>query len=97
MCLTVPGRIVSIERESSEVRVARVDFGSVERKAYLLYTPDAEVGDFVIVQAGYAIRRLSEAEAAEALAHHRELAALARSEAGAIAQTGTARPSAATP
>lgn len=96
MCLTVPGRIVSIETEGPEVRVARVDFGSVERTVYLLYTPEAEVGDFVIVQAGYAIRRLGEAEAAEALAHHRELAALARSEAGADARTGPAQPSAAT-
>ncbi len=80
MCLTVPGRIVSIEGTEPTDRIARIDFGGVERKANLLYTPDAVVGDFVIVQAGFAIRRVSEAEAEEALEYHRELDELSRSK-----------------
>ncbi len=78
MCLTVPGRIVALEAEDSEARRARVDFGVAVRTASLLFTPDAVVGDFVIVQAGFATRRLTPAEAEEALAYHRELAELAR-------------------
>ena len=78
MCLTVPGRIVRIETIEGAERIARVDFGTAERSANLVFTPEAEVGDYVIVQAGFATRRLAEDEAEEALAYHRELAALAR-------------------
>lgn len=74
MCLTVPGRIVSVTDESPEIRTARVDFGGTVRSANLLFTPEAKVGDFVIVQAGFATRRLSEPEALEALEYHRQLA-----------------------
>lgn len=73
MCLTIPGRVVRIEAHGAEPRMGRVDFGIAERTANLLFTPEVEVGDFVIVQAGFAIRRVSEAEATEALAYLNEL------------------------
>jgi hydrogenase expression/formation protein HypC len=90
MCLTVPGRIVSVTEESPEVRLARVDFGGTVRTANLTYTPEAEVGDFVIVQAGFATRRLGEAEALEALEYHRQLAELARPSRAVVASGGPA-------
>lgn len=67
MCLTAPGRIVTITHEDPQFPVARVDFGTVTRTAQLLYVPEARVGDYVIVQAGFAIRRVEEAEALEAI------------------------------
>ena len=76
MCLTVPGQIVRVE--GAEARFAEVDFGVAVRRANLVFTPEAQVGDFVIVQAGFATRVLSTAEAEEALAYHRELATVAR-------------------
>lgn len=76
MCLTIPGRIVRIEAETAEERRAEVDFGVAKRTANLVFTPEARVGDYVIVQAGFAVRRLTEAEAEEALAYHREVAEL---------------------
>jgi hydrogenase expression/formation protein HypC len=76
MCLTIPGRIVRIAELGAEDRLAEVDFGVATRTANLVFTPDAGVGDYVIVQAGFAVRRLSGAEAEEALAYHREIAAL---------------------
>jgi hydrogenase expression/formation protein HypC len=85
MCLTVPGRIVSVTDETPESRTARVDFGGTVRTANLAFTPEARVGDFVIVQAGFATRRLSEVEAQEALEYHRELAELARAPSAASA------------
>ena len=87
MCLTIPGRIVSITVEA-EVRTARVDFGGTVRPANLMFTPDASVGDFVIVQAGFATRRLAEAEAREALEYHRELEELASASESATAPGG---------
>lgn len=76
MCLTVPGRIVRVEESEATGRVARVDFGVAVRTASLLYVPEATVGDFVIVQAGFATRRLGAREAEEAIAARRELDAL---------------------
>ncbi len=76
MCLTVPGKIVSVE--SSDPTAATVDFAGVVRRANLIYTPEARVGDFVIVQAGFAVRVLGAAEAEEALEYHREMAATAQ-------------------
>jgi hydrogenase expression/formation protein HypC len=90
MCLTIPGRIVAIEGSEPSTRRAQVDFGEVERTASLIYTPDAVVGDFVIVQAGFATRRLGEAEAREALEYHRQLDELSRSNGPAARET--ARP-----
>jgi hydrogenase expression/formation protein HypC len=78
MCLTIPGRIVSVTDETPEVRTARVDFGGTVRTANLLFAPEARVGDYVIVQAGFATRRLSEPEALEALEYHRQLEELER-------------------
>ena len=49
MCLTAPGRIVTITHEDPQFPVARVDFGTVTRTAQLLYVPEARVGDYVIV------------------------------------------------
>lgn len=73
MCLAIPGRIVAIEEDPADGRVARVDFGVGVRAANLLYLPEAQVGDFVIVQAGFATTRVDEAEAREALACARSI------------------------
>jgi hydrogenase expression/formation protein HypC len=83
MCLATPGRIVSISAEDPRFPVAVVDYGHTTKTAQLLYVPEAVVGDYVIVQAGFAIRRLGEAEAEESLRAAGELAAtLAAGEAG---------------
>jgi hydrogenase expression/formation protein HypC len=76
MCLTTPGQILKVDSPSPELRIAEVDFGVAVRSVNLVFTPEAKVGDFVIVHAGFATRRLPEEEAREALAYARELAAL---------------------
>ena len=75
MCLTVPGRIVAIGSETG-APVAEVDYEGVRRRAQLIYLPEARVGDYVLVQAGFAVRRLSDAEALEAIELTREAVAL---------------------
>jgi hydrogenase expression/formation protein HypC len=69
MCLAVPGRITEIEDTT-----AQVDFGGVTREASLVLVPDAAIGDFVLVHAGFAIEKLDESEAEETLRLFRELA-----------------------
>jgi hydrogenase expression/formation protein HypC len=47
--------------------MGRVDFGGVVREVSLAYVPEAEIGDYVIVHAGFAISQLDESEALETL------------------------------
>jgi hydrogenase expression/formation protein HypC len=75
MCLTIPGRVISIEGAGTDVRTAVVDYGSVQRTVHLMFLPEAAVGDYVIVQSGFAMTRLDESEALEALAYANELSA----------------------
>lgn len=62
MCLAVPGKILEAE-ECDGSRIARVRFGGVTREAYLNFVPEAEVGDYVMVHAGFAISVVDEQEA----------------------------------
>lgn len=66
MCLGVPGRITEVQ-ENELMRMGRVDFGGVVREVSLAYVPEAEIGDYVIVHAGFAISQLDESEALETL------------------------------
>ncbi len=64
MCLGVPGKIVKIDKES---QMAEVDFEGTTRVAGLHMVPEANLGDYVIIHAGFAIRTLNEEEAKETL------------------------------
>jgi hydrogenase expression/formation protein HypC len=68
MCLAVPLRIVRIEGDMAEV-----ELGGVLRQVSLVLTPEAQVGDYVLVHTGFAISRLDEHEAQETLALFAEL------------------------
>ncbi|MEA2061043.1 MAG: HypC/HybG/HupF family hydrogenase formation chaperone [Thermodesulfobacteriota bacterium] len=59
MCLAVPSKIVEIKDS-----VALVDVDGVTREASILLLDDVQVGDYVIVHAGFAISRI-DAETAE--------------------------------
>jgi hydrogenase expression/formation protein HypC len=62
MCLAVPGRITAID-SGDRRSMADVDFLGEFRRVCLDYLPDLQVGDCVIVHAGYALTRVSEEEA----------------------------------
>ena len=62
MCLAVPGKILGIE-EREQSRLGRVEFGGIVREVCLDLVPEAAVGDYVIVHAGFAISRLDAEEA----------------------------------
>ncbi|HKS95249.1 MAG TPA: HypC/HybG/HupF family hydrogenase formation chaperone [Terriglobia bacterium] len=64
MCLAVPGKIVTItEAEALGLRRGRIDFGGVVKEACLAYTPEASVGDYVLVHVGFALAVIDEAAA----------------------------------
>ena len=62
MCLAVPAKIVSIDSN-----IAQVDMAGTMTRASLTMTPEAKVGDYVLLHTGYAISVIDEAEAKETL------------------------------
>jgi len=77
MCLAVPGRVVSIFEEGPpETRRGKVDFAGVQREVCLAFTPEAKVGDYVLVHVGFSLSVIDEEEAQkifEALSEMAEL------------------------
>lgn len=69
MCLAIPARVKSIEGVEAEVEV-----GGVSRKASIMLTPEAKVGDYVLLHTGYAINVIDEEEAEETLKLFEEIA-----------------------
>ena len=68
MCLAVPLRITAIDGD-----LAMVEMGGVMRQVSLVLTPEAQVGDYVLVHTGFAINVLDEEAARETLALLAEL------------------------
>ncbi len=62
MCLGVPGQLVDIGTQSG-LRTGQVDFGGIRKDVCLELTPEAIVGDFVLVHVGFALRVIDEDEA----------------------------------
>lgn len=78
MCLAVPGKIIEIIADTNAgLRMCKVDFGGVIRQVCIEAIPEAKVGDYTIVHAGFALNLLSEEDALETLdaLHDLELAA----------------------
>jgi hydrogenase expression/formation protein HypC len=75
MCLGVPGKIIEIT-EQNGLRMGKIDFGGVIRESCLEAVPEAAVGNYTIVHAGFALNILSEEEAIETLSLLREISAL---------------------
>ena len=70
MCIAAPAKIVLIDEESN---ICAADFGGVRQNARLDLLPDAKIGDYVLIHAGYAIEKLSEEAAKESLESWDEL------------------------
>ncbi len=71
MCLAIPSKIVEINNN-----MGTIDVAGVQREASLLLLEDPQVGDWVIVHAGFAIQKIDEAVAQESLRYLREAAQL---------------------
>lgn len=69
MCLAIPMRLK--ERDELE---GVVELDGIERRVSLMLLPDAEVGQHLLIHAGYAIGAVDEDEAAKTLELLREYA-----------------------
>lgn len=62
MCLAVPAKIIEIENQ-----LVTVEVGGLTRRASIVLLPDASLGDYVLIHAGFAISKIDEKEALETL------------------------------
>jgi hydrogenase expression/formation protein HypC len=76
MCLAVPGKVLSVEGVDPELRSANVDFCGVRRTVNLAFTPEVQVGDYVLVHVGFALIRIDQEEAARTYQYLAQIGAL---------------------
>jgi hydrogenase expression/formation protein HypC len=69
MCLGVPGRVIEVQQNAIGVPQGRVDFGGIVKEVCLAYTPEVEVGQYVVVHVGFAISTIDEEEAKRVFAY----------------------------
>jgi len=79
MCLAVPGKILEVSG-SDTTRTGTVSFGGISKEACLAFVPEAKVGDYVLVHAGFAISVVDEEEAAQTLEYFRQIGELGELE-----------------
>jgi hydrogenase expression/formation protein HypC len=75
MCLAIPALVKSIEGNEADVEI-----GGISRRVSLWLTPEAKVGDYVLLHTGYAISVIDQEEAAETLNIFEQMAELAANE-----------------
>ena len=76
MCLAVPARVTVINEGMGLVELA-----GVVREVSFMLLPDACVGDYVLLHAGYALQKVDEADAEETIRLLAEIAEAGRSQA----------------
>lgn len=73
MCLAIPSKIIEIK----DNQTATVDVEGARRVVSLMLIDDPQIGDYVIVHAGFAIHKIDEVAAMESLQLLRQAAELA--------------------
>lgn len=59
MCLAVPGKILSLDTSTPDLKMAKVDFGGVVKDICIEWV-DANIGSYILVHAGLAIAVIDE-------------------------------------
>ncbi len=76
MCLGIPAKVIEIE----ESNLGKADYLGTRVRVNLSLLENIQVGDWVIIHAGFAIARLDEGEAEETLSLLREIAKAEQTE-----------------
>lgn len=77
MCLGVPGKVLEVHRdETLGLTQGKVQFGGIVKDVNLSYTPEVQIGDYVIVHVGFSISRLNEEEAREVFSYLEQIGEL---------------------
>ncbi len=62
MCLSIPGKVISVDGDKAIVSV-----GGTEYETSLQLLEDVKIDDYVLIHTGFAIQKLDEEEALETL------------------------------
>lgn len=76
MCLGVPGQVVEVVPNEIGIPMGKVDFSGVVKEVCFAYTPEIEVGQWVVVHVGFAISRIDEEEAKKVFKYLEEIGEL---------------------
>ena len=68
MCLSVPMKVISIQGQKGMAEI-----GGMRKEVDLRFLSRVDIGDYVIVHAGFALQRLDQEEAQETLSLLREM------------------------
>ncbi len=71
MCLAIPMKLIKIEGDKGEVELS-----GVKKEISLKLLKEVEIGDYLIIHAGFAIEKLNEEEAKKTLAIWEEISNL---------------------
>ena len=67
MCLAVPGKIISIDANNPELKMAKVDFAGVSKDICIQWIDDPQIGEYVLAHVGFALNKVDEKDALETI------------------------------
>jgi len=79
MCLGIPGKVTELF-DRNELPMAKVEFGGILKDVCLAYTPEAQIGQYVLVHVGFAISLIDEDEAEEIFSYIKQIEQMAQAE-----------------
>jgi hydrogenase expression/formation protein HypC len=90
MCLAIPGKLIEIASDANGVRMGRANFGGIVKQVCLEYTPEVQMGDYVLVHVGFALSKVNEEEAARTYQLLEEMEQLGELEAPDVNESDSA-------
>lgn len=76
MCLAIPAEVIEIEDEMATIRVGE----AIRKASLMLLSEKPQIGDYLIVHAGFALHKIDPEEARESLRLLMELASFGEQE-----------------
>lgn len=72
MCLAIPGKVTQIDRDATPI-MGTVSFGGIQKQVCLEWTPEVQLGQYVIVHVGFALQTMDEEEALKTIQLFQEM------------------------
>lgn len=73
MCLSIPGRVISIDENNPDLKMGKVSFSGVTKDICLQWLPDVQVGEYVLAHVGFALSKIDEKDAEETISVLKEM------------------------
>jgi len=73
MCLSIPGKVISIDESNPDLKMGKVSFSGVTKDICLQWLPDVHVGEYVLAHVGFALSKIDEKDAEETISVLKEM------------------------